>query len=115
MKKRKRKRTNILNRHTKDCKKGKRKQAQNASNEQKLDPTPTALSVIAIPRRNRHDNWKTQVHNFKLVRDVREQRLAIYMFWLDVLGAPPKCEWKGRDGVVSIILKHVSVVFFICI
>ena len=70
---------------------------------QLLDPTPAAPSVHPVPSKTSRLPWETQAHNVKLVRHLREQRLAIYMVWFDVLDAPAKSEWKGYDGVISVI------------
>ena len=101
----KRKRKNILNRH----KHGNQKKKMQGT-RQLLDPIPSALSVHPVPSTRPRLPWKTQVRNIKLVRDLREQRLAIYMVWFDVLDAPAKSDWKGNDGTISIICKLVCIV-----
>ena len=43
-------------------------------------------------------------------RDVQFRlRMAIYYVYVDVLGAPEKCEWKGTKGAICKILQMLGL------
>ena len=39
----------------------------------------------------------------------KEKRLQIFWYWQNTLGAPPPSEWKGHNGIVSVIVREMQL------